>query len=239
MDHQQNYVQNSNQGGQKIGGKRRMKGKGVSKRAVFFSILVLLIVGIGLMPKLRIWLQPKPITFQYRNQILEAKKGVPVNEYHPEGFALDDKGRVQYTWDGRQAKTGIDVSFYQKEIDWQAVADDGVDFAIIRLGYRGYTEGGLRTDSQFEANLQGALDAGIETGVYFFSQAITPQEAEEEAEFVLQQLAQRPLAYPVVFDWEFITPGEQARTDMMDGDTLTQCALAFCRTIEAAGYSYL
>lgn len=76
--------------------------------------------------------------------------------------------------DGLLAKAGIDVSFYQGEIDWQAVAADGVDFALIRLGYRGYTEGGLFLDSFYKANIQGALEAGLEVGVYFFSQGHHP-----------------------------------------------------------------
>ena len=213
---------------------RRLQKSGRRGRILLFA-LPLLLLTVGVVLFFVLWERP-PETFQYRDRILEAKDGVPVNEYQAQGFSVDDKGRVQYAWEGRQARAGIDVSFYQGEIDWEAVAADGVEFAMIRLGYRGYTEGGLRLDSRFEENIIGALSAGLEVGVYFFSQALTPQEAEEEADFVLQALAPYRVTYPVVFDWEFITPGSQARTDAMDGQTLTQCAQAFCGAVARAGY---
>ena len=147
---------------------------------------------------------PPPVTFSYRDQILTAIDGLAVNRYGTEGFSTDPLGRVSYERDGLLAKAGIDVSFYQGEIDWQAVAADGVDFALIRLGYRGYTEGGLFLDSFYKANIQGALEAGLEVGVYFFSQAITPQEGMEEAQFVLDALADCDITYPVVFDLSLI-----------------------------------
>lgn len=135
-----------------------------------------------------------------------------------------------------QVKTGVDVSVYQQDIDWQAVAADGIDFAIIRLGYRGYTEGGLMMDERFEANIQGALDAGLEVGIYFFSQAITPQEAEAEAAFVLNAIEDYQVTGPIAFDWEPITSGQNARTDGLTGEMLTQCAGAFCAKVAQAGY---
>ena len=213
---------------------RRLKKGGGRKRWVLTG-LALLVLGTVL----AVWLltPPEPVTFQYRDRVLQALEGVAVNRYDPAGFFLDEQGRVGYEDNGVRARTGIDVSFYQGEIDWQAAAADGVEFAIIRLGYRGYTEGGLRLDSRFEANIRGALEAGVEVGVYFFSQALDPREAEEEAAFVVQALEPYAITYPVVFDWEFITPGGQARTDGMDGQVLTQTALAFCRTITQAGYT--
>ena len=179
---------------------------------------------------------PEPETFQYGGQTLVAVEGLARNPYDPEGFSLDEKGRVTYEKDARQARTGVDVSFYQQEIDWQAVAQDGIEFAIIRLGYRGYTEGGLMMDERFEANIQGALDAGLEVGIYFFSQAITPQEAEAEAAFVLNAIEDYNVTGPIAFDWEPITAGLDARTDGLSGETLTQCAAAFCAKVAQAGY---
>lgn len=215
-------------------GRREKKGNWMGKVALLCSVLALILAGTALF--LVFWEKP-PKTFQYRDMTLEAIKDVPVNQYDPEGFYLDEQGRVRYQKDGREAKAGIDVSFYQGEIDWQAVAADGVEFAIIRLGYRGYTEGGLRLDSRFAENIQGALDAGLEVGVYFFSQAITPQEAEEEAAFVAEALEPYEITYPVVFDWEFITPRGQARTDTMEGEQLTETALAFCNAVSQEGYT--
>ena len=179
---------------------------------------------------------PEPETFQYGGQTLVAVEGLARNGYDREGFFLDEKGRIAYEKDGRRARTGVDVSFYQQEIDWQAVAGDGIDFAIIRLGYRGYTEGGLMMDERFEANVQAAVEAGLEVGVYFFSQAVTPQEAEAEAAFVLNAIEGYGVAGPIAFDWEPITSGQNARTDGMTGEMLTQCAAAFCNKVAQEGY---
>ena len=180
---------------------------------------------------------PEPATFQYGNRQLEVLEGVARNPYDPSGFTLDQSGRVTYQGEGVAVRAGIDVSVHQGEIDWPAVAADGVEFAMIRLGYRGYTQGGLNLDSCFRQNLQGALEAGLDVGVYFFSQAVSEEEALEEADFVLQTLEKYSLKCPVAFDWEFITPGNGARTDGMDGQTLTRCALAFCGRVEEAGHT--
>jgi len=142
-----------------------------------------------------------------------------------------------YTENGRITSIpGIDVSEHQREVDWRRVKADGIDFAVIRLGYRGYSEGGIYIDPFFEANLTGAKDAGVLTGIYFFSQAITPEEAKEEARKVIDTLAGRQLDLPVYYDWETIDNSE-ARTNGLDGLTLTQCAIAFCEEIKNAGYT--
>ena len=179
----------------------------------------------------------EPITFQFGDRTLTPLEGMPLNPYDRSGFSFDERGRTVYEKDGRRAKTGIDVSIYQGDIDWQAVAADGIDFAILRLGYRGYTEGGLFLDQNFERNLRGALDAGLDVGVYFFSQAVTTQEAEAEASYVINALEGYEISYPVAFDWEPIAPGSGARTDGLDNQALTQCAAAFCEKIKEAGLS--
>ena len=179
--------------------------------------------------------EEEPVTFRFGDMVLTPLEGMPLNPYDKDSFGLDERGRVTYEKDERRARAGIDVSTHQKDIDWTAVAADGVEFAILRLGHRGYTEGGLFLDAAFEQNLRGALDAGLDVGVYFFSQAITPEEAEEEADYVLEVLDGQALSFPVAFDWESI-PGDEARTDGLDGEALTRCAAAFCRKIEAAGY---
>ena len=131
---------------------------------------------------------------------------------------------------------GIDVSAFQGKIDWEKVKASGIEFAIIRLGYRGYgQEGKLVEDKMAYENLEGALDAGLKVGVYFFSQAITVEEAVEEAEFVLKRIKVYNITMPVVFDWEYIS--EEARTAKMDRRTLTDCYKAFCERITEAGYT--
>ena len=167
---------------------------------------------------------------------VDEAEGVPVSQLTADDFETGEDGIPVYTGDLYETRLGIDVSFYQGDIDWARVKADGVDFAILRVGGRGYTEGGLYADTKFEQNLQGALDAGLEVGVYFFSQAITVKEAEEEARFVLDKIRGYALTGPVVFDWEALGKSE-ARTYGLDTDTLCRCALAFCELVEEAGYT--
>ena len=159
---------------------------------------------------------------------------IPENTYDPSCFYMDG-GFLRYESDTITSQVGIDVSAHQQEIDWQRVAESGVQFAILRVGYRGYTEGAIQEDTYFEQNLEGAIDAGLDVGVYFFSQAIDEQEAREEARFVLDKISGYLLAFPVFFDWEKIEA--DARSDEMDLATLTAVTDAFCSAITQAGYS--
>lgn len=144
-------------------------------------------------------------------------------------------GRFYYMEEsGITSALGIDVSEFQKEIDWEAVRDSGIAFAIIRAGFRGYESGKIVADERFTQNIEGALAAGLDVGVYFYSQAITPEEAREEARFTLDMIDGYDLTYPVVFDWEFVTEGA-ARTDRISVDDLTACTIAFCEEVKAAG----
>ena len=150
-------------------------------------------------------------------------------------------GIYDFQYDGKYLKllegesiTGIDVSHYQGTVDWQQVKESGVDFVIIRLGYRGYSVGGIMEDPNFEANFKAAKKAGLDVGVYFFSQATSVEEAQEEADFVLEKLGGAELQMPIVYDWEYIS--EEARTANVDRRTLTDCSLAFLQKVEEAGY---
>ncbi len=157
--------------------------------------------------------------------------------YAWEGLGVDENGRLTYSENGQiVSRVGIDVSHYQGVIDWEAVAADGIDFVFVRVGYRGYTSGGLLADTYYAENLDGATAAGLDVGAYFFSQAITVEEALEEAEFVLSLLAGRDLTYPVAFDHEPVSDSS-GRANNLDSETLTTCAEAFCARIEEAGYS--
>ena len=154
-------------------------------------------------------------------------------------------GNRDFQYEGRYLKlrdgvsqTGIDVSSWQREIDWQQVKESGVDFAMIRLGYRGYEKGLLGMDTYALTNLDGAIAAGLNVGVYFFSQSLTPEEAEEEAYYVVEMLKpyESYITMPVVYDWEHVNDPDARTNDMRDPDLLTDCTLAFLQTIEAAGY---
>lgn len=161
-----------------------------------------------------------------------------------------DLPRHSYNWDnlvhyayekdyvvGGQSRVlkGIDVSVYQGNINWYSVKADGVDFAFIRLGFRGYGNGTIKLDEKFHQNIRGAKDAGIKVGVYFYSQATSRSEAIEEAQFCLDELSGYSLDLPVVFDLE--GPQSSAyRTYGMTTQTAIRMVQAFCDTIENAGY---
>lgn len=167
--------------------------------------------------------------------------GVKPHSYIKENFHVDNDYRMEYVVDGEVSSYfGIDVSSYQGDIDWDAVRSDGVEFAILRIGVRGYgEEGNIKIDDKFFQNYEGARKAGLDIGVYFYSQAISVEEAVEEAKFVLEQLGDRKLEYPIVFDWEPVdasTTDSPPRTEDIMPGTLTLCAVAFCETIRDAGY---
>lgn len=134
-----------------------------------------------------------------------------------------------------ESMLGIDVSSYQGDIDWEQVASAGVEFVMLRLGSRGSTEGGLYQDSLARNNYLMAHAAGLRVGGYFFSQATTPEEAEEEAELALSILEDWEVEMPIVYDWEYL--GADARTGDMDAGQVTACAIAFCERIREAGYT--
>lgn len=161
-------------------------------------------------------------------------EGVPANELTEEFFS-SSSGRIEYKGSDYDVLRGVDVSEHQLDIDWKQVAASGVDYAYIRVGWRGYTEGGLFEDVYFERNIQGALDAGLHVGVYMFSQAVTVQEAIEEADFVLERIGKYNVTLPVVFDWEKIEAAE-ARSHGLTMELRTDCARAFCETVKSAGY---
>ncbi|MCR5032851.1 MAG: glycoside hydrolase family 25 protein [Lachnospiraceae bacterium] len=150
--------------------------------------------------------------------------------------ALDDADGTEITHlttPGGNGIMGIDVSKWNGEIDWQKVADAGVEFAIIRCGYRGSSTGALVIDPMFRQNIAGAKNAGIKTGVYFFTQATTTVEAVEEASMVIELCRGYNMEYPAFIDTE--GAGGNGRADTLDVTTRTQICNAFCETLEDAG----
>jgi GH25 family lysozyme M1 (1,4-beta-N-acetylmuramidase) len=146
---------------------------------------------------------------------------------------------ISYTGDDASAWRGIDVSEHQGVIDWEAVAAEGINFAIIRAGYRGYSEGGLFEDAYFQYNMNGTAENGIAVGLYFFSQAVSVEEAEEEAEFLIEHISRynsECFELPIFYDWESISVAD-ARTDGITGEAVTDFAVAFCEKMKEAGYT--
>lgn len=146
-------------------------------------------------------------------------------------------GYAYYSENGEViSTTGIDVSEFQGEIDWEQVKQAGIDFAFIRVGYRTYGDGEVRYDSAFRQNLEGAIEAGIKVGVYFYSQATSADEAIEEADAVIDALADYDITYPVVYDWELVYH-DNARTDDVSVEALADCCVSFCERVKDSGYT--
>ncbi|MEG0027230.1 MAG: glycoside hydrolase family 25 protein [Raoultibacter sp.] len=164
-----------------------------------------------------------------------SSRTVPSNGY--DYARITDTGGVKsYRGaDGKTAAEGIDVSSHNQQIDWQAVAASGVDFAYLRAGYRGYTEGKIWEDELFDQNIEGATKAGLDVGVYFFSQAITEREAREEADWVLEAVKGYQLRYPIAFDLEENGVEDERIAGLTQAET-TQIAKAFCDRIRERGY---
>lgn len=163
-------------------------------------------------------------------------EGVPVSGVEQDEFVRDGE-RIRYTGASYATRWGVDVSNYQGSIDWQALKSQGIEFAYLRLGLRGYGEQGtLYTDRSFARYYEGAKAAGIDVGVYFFSQAVTVREAADEALFALELLNGRALDLPVYYDWEPVS-ADDSRTAVYDGRYLTAGAAAFCNIIEQGGYT--
>ena len=147
-----------------------------------------------------------------------------------EVYDFDSEGHII-----RDVAKGIDVSKYQPNINWKKVKASGVDFVIIRAGYRGYGSGVLVEDPYFKSHIEGAINAGLKVGVYFYSQAISTEEAVEEASMVLQLVKKYKLTYPVYFDTEATGTGV-GRADNLSQSHRTKIANAFCKTIKNSGY---
>ena len=201
--------------------------KGLLSGGICVGVLAALLVIICLLPGK----QAEEPTDPLEETTLGATVVPTENPLKPENFAYQGE---YLTCLNVPARLGVDVSVWQGEIDWQQVSQAGMEFAMIRLGYRGTTQGGLGEDDYSQTNYENATAAGLQVGGYFFSQAVTPEEAVEEAEFVLDMIRGWNITMPIVYDWEY--GGADSRTANVDARTLTDCTLAFCRTIENAGY---
>ena len=183
-----------------------------------------------------------------RDQFPEDLPTDPTEPQEPQGPTLpppepNPYNRLDFQYNGKFLKTiytdcrvGIDVSSHQGTIDWTQVAETDIEIVMVRAGYRGYGQAGkLVEDTNARQNILGAAAAGLDVGAYFFSQAVNVEEAEEEANMLLEILEGMPISMPVVYDWEYISA--EARTAHVNARTLTDCALAFCAIIEEAGYT--
>ena len=192
------------------------------KRRVNYKRLILLIVGFLLV----IWL--------FISLLVGLVKHIFYKPEVPEVvFQLDQSNLMS---SNQSYKLGIDVSSFQKDIDWKAVKKTKqVDFAIIRCGYRGAQSGDLCEDETFHINAQQALKNHIPIGVYFYSAATNEQEIKEEVDFVLSIIKDYKITYPVCFDMELFAQG--GRIDDLTMEEKTNLAKLFCESMEKEGYS--
>lgn len=154
-----------------------------------------------------------------------------INPYRAEDFVYEN-GRMSCLT--TESVPGIDVSYYQGDIDWQQVRQSGIEFAFIRVGYRSTADGLIYEDEMARKNLREAAAAGVKVGAYFFSQAMTPEEAAEEAKFAVNIVKEFKLDLPLAYDWE--TVSGSTRTDGMTRQTLMNCIRAFCNVVEGADF---
>ena len=222
---------------------------------VFVLLLQLLPAGVMASEKIEIIdpMYDDPMYGRYASQMEEA----PIL-FAEEGSETKKDTRVTFDdfstralKNGETLHKGVDVSYYQQDIDWVAAANDGVEFAIIRGGYRGWgTKGTMAKDTRFSTYMRGALEAGIEVGVYIYSQATTVKEAQEEAQFLIDMVKGYDITLPLVLDFEFasIDPDKDGKYETggrlwdayksgkLNKTSAAELCQAFCDTVEAAGY---
>ncbi len=149
---------------------------------------------------------------------------------------VSNEDQIKYVEDGKSVSfIGVDISKYQGDVDFYRLKDSDIDFCMLRVGARGYSSGNIMIDEYFAGNLQKATEAGLDVGVYFYSQAVTEAEAIEEANVVIQSLAGAKLQYPVAFDMEYVE-NDTARVEALSRTEKTAITKAFLDTIQAAGY---
>ena len=163
------------------------------------------------------------------DEINEAEEDTAIN-----GAELEADGTEINRQLDQDALFGIDVSKHNNKIDWESVKAAGVDFVIIRCGYRGSKSGYLVEDPRFKENIEGAQAAGLKVGIYFFTQAVTEVEAVEEASMVLTLCREYKIALPIFIDTE--GAGGGGRADQLDKEMRTKVCRAFCQTIDNNGF---
>lgn len=157
------------------------------------------------------------------------------NDYDYSGLVYQRPLMKYYENNTRVSYVGVDISKTQDYVDFLELKRAGIEFVMLRLGQRGYSSGEITLDEYFMDNWKRATEAGLDVGVYFFSQAVTVEEAEEEAQFVIDTLSENKIQYPVVFAMDTI-PNEVSRIDSLDKMERTNIALAFMDKISDHGY---
>ena len=208
--------------------KNRKHSAGIVLRDILLALLLVAVVAASAILVYRRFFESGPAT-------PDEKRNIAMNHYDADSF-YEENGMLRYAKSAHL--TGVDVSEHQEKIDWAAVRAAGVDFAILRIGYRGYgASGTLVKDPMFEEHFTNARNAGLKVGVYFFTQAVTEDEAREEAQGCNWALNGRKLDYPIYYDTEASTsPNGTGRADGLGKEDRTKCAIAFCEEVKSLGY---
>lgn len=157
------------------------------------------------------------------------------NSYNYEGLVYQYP-IMKYFEDSRQVShLGVDISKYNGDVDFKKLKKAGVEFVMIRVGARGYGSGQLMMDERYTEYMEGASEAGLDIGVYFYSQAISDAEIKEEAQFVLDALEPYDILYPVAYDMELV-PNDTSRIEGLTRDNRTNIAKTFLDTLQSEGY---
>ena len=200
----------------------------LSKSTTFISILLIGICLLG-------YFLVNTITSEPEQVVEQEIKITPYQDYDWSNL----KGEEIKTYSDKNYTSmfGIDVAAHQDVIDWNKVKEAGVEFAYIRLGYRGAIEGKLNIDGQFEYNYKNAKAAGIKVGIYWYSQPVSELEAMAEANFVIDVLANREIDLPIAYDFEeTMFADEYSRIHGMSKNNCTAMALAFCNEMSRNNY---
>ncbi len=157
------------------------------------------------------------------------------NTYQEAGFVYEEPVMKYFDNGAKASYLGVDISKENGNVDFKKMKKDGVDFVMVRIGYRGYESGNIVLDEEYFDNIQLANEAGLAVGVYFESQATTVEEALEEAEFVVTNLIEMRVTYPVVFDLGLVA-NDSSRIDNIPKTQLTEITNAFCNRVKEVGY---
>ncbi|WP_099205713.1 GH25 family lysozyme [Scatolibacter rhodanostii] len=171
----------------------------------------------------------------YNGEMQIPQYDIPLSQYAADKFKVDEQGVMSY----ENSALGISIKNKNEDsIDWSQVKGSGVQFVLLRVGFRDYKDGGIYIDTKFQENIKGALDAGLDVGVYFFSQAMTEVEAVEEAETVLNLIKDYQVKYPVMIKWDYAAKTkEEARTTNATSEQITNVVHAFCQKVKQEGYT--
>ncbi len=204
----------------------------MNKKNILIIVIILIILSVGFkLYKTFFQNEFKPIT-AYKESKME--KVIPLSNIDMNALYQNEYNMRAYSKGTSKSMSGIDVSVHQGQIDWEKVKSAGVEFVMIRIGYRDHNTGKIIMDKRFKENIQGALNQNIKVGIYFFSQAINIEEALQEANFVLENIYGQNIEMPIAFDMESVSNTD--RINNLSIEDKTKIADCFLSAIKQAGY---